>query len=597
MKQNPQVGSRAEDPLLSIAECYAPSPSTAYYPPIFLPPSSFPAIPSPSPMPAAAAVATSPHSSLPKAAIIGGSVAGAVVALAVTATIISTVAGKAGLSCLLAPLLKLLTSLGSTVTGPCAKLNSFCSDLQQWIRTKEGSDYKTADAPGKADRDIDLSLARRSPEAVITKAETAASTHVYSLAKLPLHDVQPGTSAQSFLTTQVNEIADKELKKQKALIMEPLNQNVASEAQAYFESLYSATSNASCDELKALRSSAQAAYLDEIGKLKASAEHIAGNADGARMYGEDVINSSSVGSEYAAEIKRLQNLKNGPLEAGVLMLNRELAQSSSSGREVYIHHEQDSNQYMPRSDAGGHRGVLNPIIETLSDASEFQEEKDAIVPSQRVADWQNMSSVGLIPPRAAAGAEGHAIQPTAGPIVPIPTKAITPLPTRMMAPSTVAAAAARKSAWQPAQQRKKSTTNLGRMLFSCKISAYKLHFFTSCRSGGSYGSSPSPSHAGNDLPLYNSDSYVEMHELDLDSNNKESNYYNNAFASHPSINYGGNKHVGLLASSSAPIRHHYNIANVQNQQSITNSITSTNGSYSQAPLESLDYGNPFDGVV
>ncbi|MCO5608298.1 hypothetical protein L7F22_062504 [Adiantum nelumboides] len=591
--------SRAEDSLLSspplppsisvVNASPSPASSPKYYRPIFISPPPFQSPPPPSPP---------SHSSLPTAAIVGGSVAGAIVTLAITATIISAVASKAGVSSCILALLRLLPSLaGGPFAKPCAKFNALiCSDRWSWNRLKgQGSDHKTGDAYASgrlSDQDINLlGGGGRSPDVIIAKAQTAAAT-AYSLAK------SPGPSVQSILTTYASEIVDGELEKQKALIMQPLHQNVM-KAQEYFESLCSCTSNAASDELKALKSSAQA-YLDEVGKLKASAEHLS-TADIALLLeeaaiqaGAKTIKNSSIGVEYAAEVKRLQQkLRNETLEE--VVLNSVLAKSPlRSGGEACHHVEEVSTQYMQRNGAVVCPGGLVPIVETFSDASQLQEEMGAIVLNQSSADQQHMSSV------PSAGNEG-AIQPTAGPIVPVPTKAITPIPTR-----TMTSAAAKKPAWQLGQpgKKRKRPTNLGHASFSCDISAYRLHFFTSCRSGGSYGSPPPPSQSEDDMKFHNNNNYVGMHDLDLENNYKhfkESNYYNNNSACH-SISYGGNSHMGLLTSSSAPIKHHYNV-NVQNQQAITDPISPhqmpppcklNNGSKAHA---SLDYGDPFDGVL
>ncbi|KAI5072180.1 hypothetical protein GOP47_0012286 [Adiantum capillus-veneris] len=653
--------------IAAVINALAPSPATPYYPPIFLTPS-----PSPAPLPSPAAS----HSSVPKAAIIGGSVAGAVVALAVTATVISTVAGKVGLSCVLAPLLKILTSpfsgavcsgpcaklytlfcnlLGrnckkngsdKTSGGPCAKLISFCSNLQWQNRKKDGSHDKPSNDPTEGDSDVKLFIdvlgGQYSPEAVAQRAKTTAqnsdeermsvqsflSTQVSEFTERlekqkamimqtlenssPLQDVikahgdqLPAMSAQSLLTTQASEFAEEELKKQKALIMQPLHENVM-KAQEYFESLYSATSNAS-DELKALKSSA-CAYLDEVGKLThASAEQM-GKAIAIEVGAEQIHTSSILATEYAAEMKRLQKLTNEPfiLDEEVL-LNRVQPKISSLGDEEAYHNEEVSNQHMHTNYADGLRDQgSEPIVETLSDANKIREEMGAMVLDQYSGtDQQYLSSVALVPTTSIADAQNTSLQSEAGPIVPVPTKAITRVPAKM----TIGSATAKlKPRWQGGTLKAKRPTNLGHVSCSCELSALKVHFFTSCRSGGSYGS-PQPSHAGDDVKYYQNHNFIEMHELDADTNNKKgevSSYYNSSLASHPNISYGGNKHVGVLTSSSAPITHHY-IANAQYHQPTTNSSPSqqmATPSFSLSTSTVLsnshpqsDYGNPFDGVL
>lgn len=90
-----------------------PSISSDAYPPIFLPPSNFNSFtPSPSPV-----LAGDQDHDVPTAAIVGGGVA-SVVALAATATIASTVAGRLGLTCLLGPIGKLLSFLFENFLRP-----------------------------------------------------------------------------------------------------------------------------------------------------------------------------------------------------------------------------------------------------------------------------------------------------------------------------------------------------------------------------------------------------------------------------------------------------------------------------------------------
>ncbi|MCO5574260.1 hypothetical protein L7F22_028042 [Adiantum nelumboides] len=672
----------------------APSPATIPYlhPPIFLNPSSLPS-PSPSPSP-------SPppnHSSLPKAAIVGGSVAGAVVALAVTSAVISTVAGKVGLSCILAPLLKILTSPfttavcssgpctklrplccnlccangkgdGSDKKGPCASLDSLCSNLQWRNRRKDGPDKTPTDHNPDIELFVDV-LGGRSPETVPEAGKTTASQYYSALAKSPIHDVikahgdQLRVSAQSSLTTQVSEIAEEglekqqatimqilsdpsslqdvikahgdrlgtsaesflaaevsnfvetELKKQKALIMQSLDQNVM-KAQGYLESVNTATTDVD-NELKAFQSSAHE-YLDGVGKLIATAEHM-GKPEVARLMVEEAtikfstekIKTSRIATEYAAEMKRLQKLKNEPLILDEeVVLNKVEAKTTPLGGRDADHHEEASNQYM---DAEEHVGGSVPIVETLSDMSKLQDEMDAVALDRRRTDQQDTSRVALVPITSSAGS-----QQTPGPIVPVPTKAITPVTT-----TTMTSATAEKTQWQISEQGRKGKrpTNLGHVSCSCELSSLKLHFFSSCRSGGSYGSQHR-SHVGNDPEFLKNNDYVEVQELNPHRhNNREiSSYYNNTTAFSP-ISYGGNNlHLqGLSTSSNAPIKHCYN-GNAQYFQPITNlsplhqmalPSTSTNGSKSHViqmapPKTSIegsnshvlsDYGSPFDGVL
>ncbi|KAI5072181.1 hypothetical protein GOP47_0012287 [Adiantum capillus-veneris] len=655
------------DPPLYYINAHAPSPPTPYYPAIFLTPSSYPA-PSPAPLPAATS-----HSHLPKAAIIGGSVAGAVVSLAVTATVISAVAGKAGLSCILAPLLKILSSPfsaafcsgpcakldtlfcnrlcrnrkengsdKSTSGGPCAKLISLCGNLQWRNRKKDGSHDKPSNDPTEGDSDtklyIDVLGGQYSPEAIADqRAKTTAqiysddermsvqsflSTQVsefterlekqkamimQTLENSSQYGDQLAMSAQSFLTTQASDFAEAELKiKHKALIMQPLHENVM-KAQEYFESLHSATSNAS-DELKALKSSASA-YLDEVSKLTASAEHM-GKAIAIDVGTEQIHTSSILATEYAAEMKRLQKLTNEPfILSEEVLLNRVQAKISPLGDGGVYHHEDVSDQHM-------HTNYTNvptsaPIVETLSDANKVREEMGAMALDHSGTDQQYLSSVALVPTTSIADGQ-NTLQPEAGPIVPVSTKAITPVPMTTMAAATVKS----KPRWQGTKA--KRPANLGHVSCSCELSTLKLHFFTSCRSGGNYGSPPPlPSHAGDDFRYYQNHNFTEMHELDAERDNNKVGEVSSYYTCHPSINHGGNKHVGLLTSSSAPITHHY-IANAQYHQPTTNRSppqqmaspntstnapnshqmappnTSTVGSNSHAPS---DYGNPFDAVL
>ncbi|MCO5608297.1 hypothetical protein L7F22_062503 [Adiantum nelumboides] len=583
----------------------APSPASIPYlhPPIFLNPSSYPS-PSPSPPPH--------HSSLPKAAIIGGSVAGAVVTLAVASAVISTVAGKVGLGCILAPLLKILTSPftttvcssgpckklgplcsnfccangegdGSDKKGPCARLESLCSNFEWRNRRKDGPDKTSTDHNPDNELFVDV-LGGHSPETVSEAKKTAASQYYSALAKSPFHDIvkahgdQLRVSAQSSLTTQLSEIAEEgfakqqatimqilsdpsslqdvikahggrlgtsaesylaaevsdfvetELKKQKALIMQSLDQNVM-KGQGYLESVSSATSDVD-NELKAFQSSAHE-YVDGVGKLIAMAEHM-GKPEVARLmveeatikFGTEKIKTSKLATEYAAEMKRLQKLKNEPviLDEEVVLKKVEAKTKPLGGGDA-DHNEKASNQYI---NADEYVGGCVPIVETLSDMSKLQDEMDAIaLDRRRSTDQQDTSSVAFVPTTPSAGS-----QQTPGPIVPMPTKAITPVTT-----TTMTSATAKKPQGQISEQGKKgkTPTNLGHVSCSCDLSALKLHFFSSCRAGGSYGSQH-PLHAGNDPESYKNNDYVEVRELNPHKR-EVSSYYNNTLAFSP-IKYG-----------------------------------------------------------
>ncbi|KAH7416593.1 hypothetical protein KP509_14G098000 [Ceratopteris richardii] len=164
-------------------------------------------------------------------------------------------------------------------------------------------------------------------------------------------------------------------------------------------------------------------------------------------------------------------------------------------------------------------------------------------------------------------------------------------------------------------RREKLPSNLGHVSFSCEMSLYKLNFFTSCKSGGSFKSPPS-----SPVNIHPHDSYNNFgkHQIDeyqtylLNQKNLGRSY--NDFALN-SFNSNIAPQAGLVTSNnalhnnhyfpnhSALTKHHYYTTYPPDyQQSICIATpTQQAASVSQPPVcnqhHPTDYGCPFDGVL
>lgn len=613
-----------------------PMPMSSFaYPPIFLSPSSFDpfSTPSPSPLPAAGAH----HSSVPKAAIIGGSIAG-VVTLAVTASVlISAATGKVGLACLLGPVCRLFSCLFGKFTAPCsAKLKSLFSTLNKWNPARKTASNKAANSNGDAGADdcgVDLYEILGGSPNTINKAESGAAAAAHSLAKSPVQDVlkgdgdQLGTSAQyAFLMTSVSDFAKSEMKQQKEKMLKPMNPHIA-KAEGFAQSLLSVTDNVS-DDLRALQQSADA-HLNEVSKLTANADHMKASTEGIAaawknsgdaavlMFDEAIRvgaekTKATITNEHAAGMKRLHERLQEPVivveEEVVLhrMLGKPIQTRGKESHEL-VEEEEEEAAAKQQVVLGGSGPVC--IVESASDASTLElqlQEKDIEIGGAAAVHHNpagSISNMALVPTTDTGDNVRNSPATTGGSFVAVPTKAIVPGRTMTSA------------AWPQAREddvkgkhmmiaKGKRPSNLGHVSFSCEISAHRLRFFTSCRSGGTYGSPP-PSPAPAPVPNHPNYHHTSnnYHTITNGSNNLS---HTNQPANTANYYVPWYNEVQIADTRASTATHYNNLIHQPAQsilmQSNTAALPPTLHTARLSPMldtkpHSENYGCPFDGVL
>lgn len=484
------------------------SPMSSFaYPPIFLSPSSFdPFTPSPSPqLPAAGGH----HASVPKAAIIGGGIAG-VVTLGVTASIISVVTGKVGLACLLGPVCRLFSSLSGNLIAPCSgKLKSLFSSLNKCNPAGKAASNKAAtsnDDAGADDCGTDLYEIQGGSPNTVNKVESGAAAAAHSLAKSPLQDVlkgngdQLGTSAQYALS--VSDFAESELKQQKEKMLQPVNPHIA-KAQGLAQSLISVTENVS-DDLRAVQQSADA-HLNEVSKLKANAEHMKASAEGiaaewkntgdaaVSMFDEAIRagaekTKATITNEHAAGMKGLQiRLQEPVIVEEEVVLHRMLGKPTdrTRGKESHEVEEEEEAAAAKQQVVLGGSGPVCYIVESASDASivELQlQEKGATSNTQLAHKDIEIGGAAAVHHNPAGSISNMALLPTTdtgdnvtnspaatggSQLVAVPTKAI--VPGRTMTSAAWPQASEDDVKGKPIIAKGKRPGNLGHVSFSCEI--------------------------------------------------------------------------------------------------------------------------------